>query len=340
MPEDVVFLGAGNGNDATFSTTDPMTSQLQELVLLYPGQLGPTDDLRYEFEPLLRSGTVSGTNGYFSLVRGSPFGPQVNPSPPRRQDDDDYILAARVRFVGTDTAVVPENTRGDREDDGDEGAEDTAESDDLTAEPAGEVDIIVVADLDFVSEQFFAIREQAPGGLNFDNITFFLNAMDTLLEEDSFIDLRSRRARHRTLERVEAQTAEYIQQRATEERQAEEDAEQALTDAQQRLNDRVAELQARTDIDAQTKQIMVQNLEEVENRRLSVLSTNINTEKDTRIQASRENMESQVRQIQTSIKTFAILLPPVPVIVLGVVIFARRQRREREGAAAARRLKE
>ena len=306
-------------------------------MLLYPGQLGPTDDLRYEFEALLRSGNASGTNGYFSLVRGSPYGPQVNPSPPRRQDDDDYIMAARVRFVGNDTAVASENTPGNREDNGDEGTEDT---DDLSVAPAGEVDIIVVADLDFVSEQFFAIREQAPGGLNFDNITFFLNAMDTLLEEDSFIDLRSRRARHRTLERVEAQTAEYIQQRTTEERQAEVDAEQALTDAQQRLNDRVEELQGRTDIDAQTKQIMVQNLEEVENRRLSVLSTNINTEKDTRIQASRENMESQVRQIQTSIKTFAILLPPVPVILLGIVIFARRQRREREGAAAARRLKE
>ena len=334
MPEDVVFLGAGNENDATFSSADPMTSQLQELVLLYPGQLGPTDDLRYEFEALLRSGNASGTNGYFSLVRGSPYGPQVNPSPPRRQDDDDYIMAARVRFVGADTAVASENTPGGREDNGDE------DTDDLSVAPAGEVDIIVVADLDFVSEQFFAIREQAPGGLNFDNITFFLNAMDTLLEEDSFIDLRSRRARHRTLERVEAQTSEYIQQRTTEERQAEVDAEQALTDAQQRLNDRVAELQGRTDIDAQTKQIMVQNLEEIENRRLSVLSTNINTEKDTRIQASRENMESQVRQIQTSIKTFAILLPPVPVILLGIVIFARRQRREREGAAAARRLKE
>jgi len=337
MPEDVVFLGAGNGNAATFSSADPMTSHLQELVLLYPGQLGPTDDLRYEFEALLRSGNASGTNGYFSLVRGSPYGPQVNPSPPRRQDDDDYIMAARVRFVGNDTAVASENTPGNREHNGDEGTEDT---DDLSVAPAGEVDIIVVADLDFVSEQFFAIREQAPGGLNFDNITFFLNAMDTLLEEDSFIDLRSRRARHRTLERVEAQTAEYIQQRTTEERQAEVDAEQALTDAQQRLNDRVEELQGRTDIDAQTKQIMVRNLEEVENRRLSVLSTNINTEKDTRIQASRENMESQVRQIQTSIKTFAILLPPVPVILLGIVIFARRQRREREGAAAARRLKE
>ena len=197
-----------------------------------------------------------------------------------------------------------------------------------------------MTDLDFISEQFFQIREQAPGGLNFDNITFFLNAMDTLLGEDAFIDLRSRRARHRTLERVEAQTAEFIEQRTAEEQQAEADAEQALTEAQQRLNDRVAELQGRNDIDAQTRQIMVRNLEEVENRRLEVLSANIETEKDTRIQASRENMEAQIRRIQTSIKTFAILLPPVPVVVLGIAIFVRRNRREREGAAAAHRLRE
>ncbi|MCY4635680.1 MAG: Gldg family protein [Acidobacteria bacterium] len=608
MPEDVVFLGAGNENPATFDAGDPMTAQLQELVLLFPGFLEAADDPRFEFQPLLRSGMVSGANGYFSLVRGTPFGPQVNPSPPRRQDDDDYIVAARIRSVGEDAPADvegaaddagaeaaevdeaasetepgteaaespvalaeavesvaepesgaepepaaepesgaaaaresdeaaesdatetggPESTESETDEaDGEPGAvaeetpeaaaapaaeveagerleaepdgtapagtgaeeaesepaesteppaevsasetaessasqsaesaasdesresrseavesaetpaeaqepsaaeapaaeseeeqaaepagaADTAESEEeQTAEPAGaadtaepvaaaeetdpvaeaagepeqaaadeseatdtepeaadaeqepdvdaeqefdaaaesapereatgDIDIIVVADLDFISEQFFQIREQAPGGLNFDNITFFLNAMDTLLGEDAFIDLRSRRARHRTLERVEAQTAQFIEQRTADEQQAEADAEEALTEAQQRLNDRVAELQGRADIDAQTRQIMVRNLEEVENRRLEVLSANIETEKDARIQASRENMEAQIRRIQTSIKTFAILLPPVPVVLLGIAIFVRRKRREREGAAAAHRLRE
>ena len=629
MPEDVVFLGAGNENPATFNAGDPMTAQLQELVLLFPGFLQAVDDPRFEFQPLLRSGMVSGANGYFSLVRGTPFGPQVNPSPPRRQDDDDYVVAARIRSVGGDAVEdIPEEDGAEdgpesagaagaadeageevgeapaagAAEEGDTGAETTAadaavaepesgtdaaespeaaddavapatdtgaaaepdagveasesvetptpepeaepavepdseatasgEPDEATAEPvagteeaaeprsdaeetaspeppasetaaaavepesgarpaeavpevepaapdaaiaavepeaaestattaaaeasgtaessasgtagsagggtaesatpqsqpepaesaetpaaaqelsgaadpgaasaseqaaespdaadtaapgaaageagsgaaaaaepeqaatgapepagaepesdvaaattpepepASDIDVIVVADLDFISEQFFQIREQAPGGLNFDNITFFLNAMDTLLGEDAFIDLRSRRARHRTLERVEAQTAEFIEQRTAEEQQAEADAETALTEAQQRLNDRVAELQGRNDIDAQTRQIMVRNLEEVENRRLDVLSANIETEKDTRIQASRENMETQIRRIQTSIKTFAILLPPVPVVLLGVAIFIRRKRREREGAAAAHRLRE
>ena len=588
MPEDVVFLGPGNENPDTFNAGAPMTAQLQELVFLFAGSLDAVEDARYEFEPLLRTGTASGSNGYFSLVRSTFFGPQVNPNPPRQPDPDDHVIAARVRFAGdpaaaadeaeeaaaeeaeapegadpqsddagaevagaaaaeaegaeageaeaddaevegvavegedatapdesdeesaaesdpdeeaaapadegtedTPSAAAPAGDEAERESDGGDGqargateagegasapgateaAESTgvneqtesaevetagdpdtaAEAPEAAAEPAGEpqtpaepgapaaepaaaaaepagspdqtdaaagddapvqgaaeaaesgetqatgpataeaevaagspaddaseaeaeaeaeaaeaeavaqadaepegeadaseeapaqagpVDVIVVADLDFVSEQFFAIRQQAPGGLSFDNITFFLNAMDTLLEDDSFIDLRSRRARHRTLERVEARTAEFVAQRTADEQAAEAEAEQALTDAQARLNERVAELQGRTDIDAQTKQIMVRNLEEVENRRLEVLSTNINTDKDVKIQAGREDMEAQIRQIQTSIKTFAILLPPVPVMVLGAWVFVRRQRREREGAAAARRLRE
>ena len=318
LQSEFLFVGPGNGNEATFSPDHAMTAQLQELLLPFVGFLQAVDDPAYPFEPLVRTGRASGANGYFSLVRPSPFGPQLNPSPPRAQDDDDYVVAAQVRTTEPEEA--------------------TSDGDDQAG--AGSVHMIVVADLDFVGDQFFAIREQAPGGLNFDNVTFFLNAIDTLVGDDSFIELRSRRARHRTLERVEAQTAAFIDQRTQDEQEAERDAEEALTQAQARLNDRVAELQSRDDIDAQAMQIMVRNLERVENRRLEVLSTNIEAEKQTAIRGSRETMESQIRQIQTTIKTFAILLPPIPVLLMGVVVLVRRQRREREGAALAHRLKE
>ena len=351
MPYEVVFLGAGNENEATFNPEVDVTMDLQELVLLFPGFLlsANDDDSDIEFEPLLRSGVVSGQIGYFSLVQQGFLGPQINPNPVRQQDDEDFVLAARVRSAGPaggDTTPT-ESAASDSEETGDgqgtageepqEGEDDTQESPWATEGP---LNLVVVADLDFISEQFFQIREVAPGNLNFDNVTFFLNAMDSLLEDDSFIGLRSRRARHRTLERVEAQTAQFVEQRTLDEQQAEEEAEQALTDAQNRLNESVAEVQNRTDLDAQAKQITVRNLEEVENRRLSVLSANIETEKNTKNRASLERMETQVRQIQSRIKTFAILLPPVPVFALGVWTFVRRQRREREGAAAARRLRE
>ncbi len=469
MPSEVVFLGPGNENPDTFNPDVDVVRDLQELVLLYPGFLrpasGPDADPDIEFEPLLRTGVVSGHTGYFSIVRQSFFGPSINPNPVREQDDEDFVVAARVRRAGPASTApeadeAPEGEEAVNEEVGDgeetaaesesEGApaadevassvesgtanetdaaeaspsdatapqppagsgepaasgqdtgaatgtaaiEGAASAQDDPAEPApqqgaaavqeseavesataeaaadadespeadgfdtgeedaadagesaadwvteGPLNLVVVADLDFISEQFFQIREVAPGNLNFDNVTFFLNAMDSLLEDDSFIGLRSRRARHRTLEQVEAQTAEFIEQRTLDEQQAEVEAEQALTDAQNRLNERVAEVRNRTDIDAQAKQIMARNLEEVENRRLAVLSTNIETEKQTKIRASLEQMETQIRRIQSSIKTFAILLPPVPVFALGVAIFVRRQRREREGAAAARRLRD
>jgi ABC-2 type transport system permease protein len=342
MPEEVIFLGAGNGNEATFSSDDPITRDLQEVVLLYSGSLDGASDPAVSFEPLLRTGAISGLNGYFTLVGQSPFGPQMNPDPPRSQTDEDYVIAARFRS-GAAVAASEGATEGEGERAADDADDDEADETDAADEPGplatGVIDMIVIADLDFVSEQFFAIREQGPGNLSFDNVTFFLNAMDTLVGDDSFIALRSRRARHRTLEVVEAQTAEFIEQRTADEQRAELDAEAALTAAQARLDERVAEIETRTDLDAQAREIMVRNLEEVENRRLNVLSASIETEKETKIRASRETMERQIRQIQTSIRTGAILLPPIPVFVLGVWIFIRRRRREREGAAAAHRLR-
>ena len=72
---------------------------------------------------------------------------------------------------------------------------------------------------------------------------------------------------------------------------------------------------------------------------LEVLSANVELAKRAKIYASREAMESEVRRIQDTIRAAAVVAPPVPVFVLGVVIFVRRRRREREGAAAVRRLR-
>ncbi len=193
--------------------------------------------------------------------------------------------------------------------------------------------------MDFASQQFFDIRRMGAGGLNFDNVTFFLNVMDVLAGDESFIALRSKRVRYRTLETVERQTLAYTQQRGTDEDAAEQEAQAALDQARRRLTARVDEVRQRTDLDEQTRMIMVRNLEELENRRFETLKTNIEAEKEARIQASKEMMEGQIRLIQNTIKNLAALLPPVPVFLLGVFIFVRRRRRENEAAAAARRLR-
>ena len=319
LPPEVVFVGRGSGNPDSFNAANPASAGLQEAVLLYPGLLESAGLEGVEFTPLLTTGTSSGRFSYFQMIQRNFFGAQLNRNLPHRPDPMSYVLAAHVRKTpATDSEV--------------EGSENASSAE-------GGLNVVVIADLDFISEQFFQIRQQGPANLNFDNVNLFLNSMDTLIGDESFIALRNKRVRHRTLTRVEAQTQDFITRRVAEEQEAEAEADKALADAQQRLNERVAEVSQRSDLDQRTKQIMARNLQEVENRRFEVLKSNIESRKEGKVAASKENMEAQLRRIQSGIKTFAVLLPPIPVIVMGILIFLRRQKREREAALAAHRLR-
>ena len=136
---------------------------------------------------------------------------------------------------------------------------------------------------------------------NFDNITFFSNAIDVLAGDESFIALRNRRgaapdARARSRRRRGRSS---IAARAKSSR-PQKDAQAALEEARSRLKKRVDEIDARTDLDEQAKQIMVRNLEETENRQLRVLETNIALARRRKIRASRETMEAQIRNIRNA----------------------------------------
>jgi len=329
LPPEVVFLGEGNQNPEVFNQAHTATADLQQMVLLYPGSIesGAAEGLTYR--PLLKSGAFSGRFPYFQMVQRNFLGAALNRNLPHQPDPMTYTLAAEIKG-GAAASDLSEDSDGQA----DSGAQEAG------ASAPSPLHVIVMTDIDFVSEQFFEIRRIGPGNLNFDNVTFFLNAMDTLVGDESFVALRNRRVRHRTLARVENQTRDFIERRTQEEAAASMRADEELAKAQGRLDAKVAEIRNRDDLDNQTKEIMARNVQEVENRRFEVDKTNIEAKKELDIRASEEEMEAQIRRIQSGIRSLAVLLPPIPVFLLGVYIFIRRQERARAGAVAAHRLRE
>jgi ABC-2 type transport system permease protein len=308
LPPEFVFVGRGSGSSRPFNPDEMTTVGLQEVVLLYPGQFSSASPGDLRFTPLLSSGPASGYVSYQDIFQRSFFGfSGLNPSPRRAQTFGDKVLAARVKGPAVDPMGAP-----------------VAEGAGI---PKGEIDAIVVADLDLISEQFFDLRRRGVKGLHFDNVTFVLNAVDVLAGDESFVALRNRRPRHRTLERVEDRVRAHTegQQRGKEE--AEREAQKQLDAAQKRLDEKVQALRERQDLDERARAIMIENLEAVENRRLEVARHNIEDQKNRAIEMSRIKMEQEVRRIQRRIQWISVLVFPVPAVLLALGVMGVRIRR-------------
>lgn len=315
-PPEIVFVVNHPDNEHPFNENSLISSGLQEVVLLYPGFIA--DDRAVEGAatltrtPLVRTGAASGEILWDALMIQTRGGAQLNPNPNRFQSPDEYTLAMQVK--GTIPNATP-----------DADANDTP---DATASESSAINVIMVADADIISETFFQFRRQGIGDLTFDNVTFALNCIDVLAGDEAFVALRKHRARHRTLTRVEAESRTFEDRQRQEEDAAEKAAADQLANAQLRLNDKLAALEARTDLDPNTKSIMANQLQRVERQRLAALETSIQREKQQRIDRARTEMDQGISSIQRRIKWFAAFVPPVPALILALLLFAYRYRRE------------
>ncbi len=317
VPPHVVFVSERPDGTSPFEDADPVVDGLTEVVALFAGEIKPVQGQEGGFTPLLTTGKTAGFNLFDDMVQRHMLFGLSGPVIPRKRGPitgEQHVIAGRIQGVAA------------------------------SGEDAKPVNAIVIGDLDLFGDQFFAMHER--GGdvdgdglddIRFDNVAFLLNCMDALAGDDSFVELRKRRPKYRRLSRVEDLTKEASDQRENEVQEANAAADQELSDAQAALDTAVTQIRDRTDLDETTKKIMIKSVEAAESRRLQAKTERINLDKARKIGRIEVEHARKVDEVRDGIRLMAVLIPPIPPLLLGGFIFARKRRRERETIPESRR---
>ena len=311
LPPEYVFVSRSGNPRQAFNSKSAVTKELHDIVCLYPGsiqELGRKKD--QEFMPLLQTSGESGLLAWDDYISQS-FSPftmsptaQINPNPKRFDDEFSHVIAAQIKNNGDSP-----------------------------------LNVIFCSDIDMVSDWFFMERNRGNLDVAFDNVTFILNSVDALASDETFIDLRSRRASLRTLEYVENQTRDLRRKLNEEEKDADKAMEERLDEARNELQAEIDDVQKREDLDPRSKSALLKQKEEQLNRKLDLDEQELEREKNSRIRKAGLEMKREIRRIETAVKIKAYIFPAILPICFGLLFLGLRRNAEQQSIAPSRRRK-
>ena len=323
LPPEYVFVGAGSGAREPFNLKEAITSGLQEMVLIYPGGIRPKGGDGPEFTPLLSCSTASGTTPWNDVFTQNFMFRAVNPYPRRRGSFGEFVLAG---YIHGPLKAKNSDPKKDDQDKGEKKDEEAAKD-----EGPKDANVIFIADLDLVSDAFFELRRQGEENLHFDNVTFVLNCVDVLAGDDAFVQLRKKRPKRRTLTRIADMTRDVKIAAREQQDAAEQEADKALQKAQKELDDAVDKIRNNKELDRRTKEVLAQNERRTQQRKFDVAKAEIEAQKQEQVKEIETELQRSVRAVQRRIKLLAVLLPPIPALLIGIAVFFARLAGEKEG---------
>jgi len=282
-----------------FDADDVVTGELETINLASAGAISLSADSPLSLQPLIRSSTQSGlldAERLRFLADPSELISEVAPG------DEALTLAARLS--GTVESAFPEEEGGQVE--------------------SGEVNMILVADVDLLTDRFWVQRQQFFGQtlLNpfANNGDFVINAIDNLLGNADLISVRSRATSTRPFHLVEGLRREAEQNlRATEQR-----LEAELAETEERLGE-LQQARADTDLSVLTAE------QEAEIDRFIEQRIDIRRQ----LRQVRRDLDRDIEALGTRIKVVNIALMPALVTLFALwMAWRRRQEQTRKRGAA------
>jgi len=318
------------------SEVNPITSGLRQVLGLYAGVLNAKADSKLTHTPLLRTGALSGLldteaaqrilSRESTLLReeGAPQGAQT--------------IAMAIEAPAAKRAVA------------------AAESDETAEEkPTGAAGIKVVytADTDMMLPVFLQLRAEPNQAqdlrFQFQNVTYLLNTIDYLTGELDFLEVRKHEpifSSLRMIDSVKEEASSLVRQNG---KKFQDDFDTFVREAQEKndselqsLRETVADLQkqsadgkvSRAVVQEKTQQFAIK--QEQLQRALDVKRAKAERDRERSIRDIRREADQQVTEIQNSVKLAAVILPCIPPLIIGVIVFASRRLRERENITKSR----
>jgi len=320
------------------TTDDIVTSRLETINISTAGAVSHVEGASTRFEPLIQSSSNA------MLMDAGVVQDMDDPSvlyDEFESADQRFTIAARVSGVINsafpDGAPVSEEPAaedaGSADDDTDSdtdvaSADDTAESEEVEEEPArehlatsaGEVNLIVVADTDLLSDrlwvqvaQFLGQRIPQPFANNGD---FIINALDNLGGGADLVSIRSRGRYSRPFTRV------LDLQREADDRLRQEEAEllETLTQSEATLNEL-----SQDETGNPILQITPEVQQEIDRVNAEILETR------RRLRDVRFQLNADIERLGTNLKIInTVLIPVLLTILMLVLAYLRNQRRKQQ----------
>ena len=183
----------------------------------------------------------------------------------------------------------------------------------------------------------------------FQNVTFLLNTIDWLTGETDFIDVRKHEpifASLRMIDSVKEEASSAVRRRSQEFQDEYDEtirlAQEEMDSTLKSLREEVEKLQKESADGRVSRAALQANLQRFQTkqeqlqRKLEVQRTKSERDREKNVREIQREADQEVTKIQNQVKAAAVVLPCIPPLIIGVIVFASRRLRERENISKSR----
>ena len=315
-----------------FLNEHPAMNGIEELFFRFTGNIKQKPTSRLTFDDLDKTGQA-GRVQFVDWLNHS----QIQPNPDelskaRGAANENFVLAAHIK--GDNWESMPTSGEGSKQN----------------------LNVVYVSDMDILGD-FFVDMRNAPIRNNIEyvsqNMSFVLNLLDYLGGEDTFLEIRNRRVSHVTLTKIDEQYEVAQTEVFNQETEIQKDYQTELSLAREKLTSKLKPLQDQIlkmetkkkenkpfdSAKLAAKKALLDTEVREQQQRLQTRTQELNIEREEKKRSINLTAELKIQKIQQFFKLCAVVVPPIPPLIVGIIVFFRRRLREREGISKARRLK-